>query len=141
MKLTDKATNKILVRAYTNSEWDNCNFAIIHVKNEWKETIRKREELTKPIVSFDKSFICIRYYDTSVSFYHREDEWLEELLGDEYWSFVELDDNEEKDFYVPENKLETYCVSMFSNGVFMYSAFGKHTGEEFWTETMNINKI
>lgn len=31
MKITEKSTDKILVRAYTDSEWDNCNFAIIHI--------------------------------------------------------------------------------------------------------------
>lgn len=47
-------------------------------KNEWKETMRKREELTKSIASFDKSFVCVRYYDTSVSFYYKSNELLEE---------------------------------------------------------------
>lgn len=141
MKITEKSTDKILVRAYTDSEWDNCNFAIIHICDKWKDIMITREEYTSFISSSDNSFASVRYYDTSVSFYHKDNELLEELLGDGYWSFVELDDNEEKDFSVPDNKLDTYCVSMFPNGVFMYSAFGKHTNEEFFTEELRLSDL
>lgn len=40
MKLSDKATAHILVKA--NSEWDNCEFAIIHLSEEWKTEQAKR---------------------------------------------------------------------------------------------------
>jgi hypothetical protein len=36
MKLSDKATAHVLLKAGTNSEWDNCNFAIIHITEDWK---------------------------------------------------------------------------------------------------------
>lgn len=48
MKLSDKATAHILVKANTNSEWDNCGFAIIHLSEEWKRT-GKRLALVKPL--------------------------------------------------------------------------------------------
>lgn len=141
MKITEKATDKILVRAYTNSEWDNCNFAIIHINDKWKDRMRKRIKLITPIASEDKAFAAVQYYDTSVHFYHEEEEWLDTILGSRYWSFVELDDAEEKDFPVPENRLNIYRLSLFSNGVLMYAAWGKHTQEEFFTEELILSEI
>lgn len=141
MKTTEKATDKILVKAYTDSEWDKCNFAIIKIDNQWKDAMLKREENTNTISASDKSFAYTRYYDTSISFYHKDDEWLNDILGSACWSYVELDDDEEKELSIPENRLIAYCVSMFSNGVLMYTAFGKHTNEEFFTEEVCLSDL
>jgi hypothetical protein len=40
MKLSDKPTAHVLLKAGTNSEWDNCNFAIIHITEDWKRTAK-----------------------------------------------------------------------------------------------------
>ncbi len=48
MKTTDKATAYLLVKANTNSEWDSCEFAIVHITDEWKREQAKRLEAVKP---------------------------------------------------------------------------------------------
>ena len=49
MKLSDKTTAHILVKANTNSEWDNCEFAIIHLSEEWKKEQNKAIVTRKPV--------------------------------------------------------------------------------------------
>ncbi len=41
MKLSDKPTAYVLLKAGTNSEWDNCNFAIVHITEDWKKEQQK----------------------------------------------------------------------------------------------------
>ena len=110
MKLSDKTTAHILVKANTNSEWDNCEFAIIHLSEEWKKEQVKRLALVKPLEG-NHYFCSMNYYDTAVDFYRTgEDDNpnIEELLNGKEWVFVELDEQEQETFTVPENRLDCY---------------------------------
>ncbi len=73
MKTSDKPTAHILVRASTNSEWDCCDFAIIHLSEEWRKLQEKRLEAVKPFAN-DYSFQSMRFYDGSVDFFQSGDE-------------------------------------------------------------------
>lgn len=44
MKILDKPTTHILIKANTNSEWDCCEFAVIHLSEEWKKLQATRFE-------------------------------------------------------------------------------------------------
>lgn len=48
MKVSDKPTGRILVRANSNSEWDSCEFAIVSISEKWKEEQLQRLEIIKP---------------------------------------------------------------------------------------------
>ena len=143
MKLSDKTTAHILVKANTNSEWDNCEFAIIHLSEEWKKEHEKRLALVKPLEG--NSYFCsMNYYDTAVDFYRTgEDDNpnIEELLNGKEWVFVELDEQEQETFTVPENRLDCYRLVLRANGTGYYTAYGKHTSEEFWTEEFLLTKL
>ncbi|MDY5823619.1 MAG: hypothetical protein SPJ99_02005 [Candidatus Coprenecus sp.] len=140
MKRTEKATDTILVKAYTNSEWDRCDFAIVHCGEAWKNLIRKRMEAIQPIAE-DSELCSVRYYDASVDFFQTDDKDILKLLEQEDWTFIEMDEDEERTLVSPENRLDTYRLYIFPKGGFMYSAFGKHTGEEFWTEELTFTDI
>ncbi len=47
MKKSIKATEYLLIKAKTNCEWDNGDFAIIHITDDWKQTQQKRLEAVK----------------------------------------------------------------------------------------------
>lgn len=140
MKRAEKATDTILVRAYTNSEWDRCDFAIVHCGEMWRNIIRKRMEAIQTI-SEDSELCSVRYYGASVDFFQTEDEDILKLLEQEDWTFIEMDEDEERTLATPENRLDTYRLAILPKGGFMYSAFGKHTGEEFWTEELPLADI
>ncbi|WP_447951660.1 hypothetical protein [Chryseobacterium koreense] len=143
MKLSDKSTAHILVKANTNSEWDNCEFAIIHISEEWKQEQAKRLALVKPLEG-NLYFCSMNYYDTAVDFYRtgeNDNPNIEELLNGKEWVFVELDEQEQEAFTVPENRLDCYRLVLRSNGTGYYTAYGKHTSEEFWTEEFLLTQL
>ena len=68
MKISDKPTEHILVKAHSNSEWDSCEFAIITISEKWKEEQLKRLEIVKPFVE-DYNFQSLNFYEGSADFY------------------------------------------------------------------------
>ena len=143
MKLSNKPTAFLLVKAYTNSEWDSCDFAIVQLSEEWKKEQAKRIAAVKPFVN-DYNFQSLNYYDTAVDFYRTgEDDQpdLEKLLAEKEWAFVELDENEQDNFTIPENPLDCYRLMVYKNGYAIYKAYGKHSGEEFWTEDFSLTQL
>lgn len=143
MRLSDKPTGYLLLKAGTNSEWDNCNFAIIHITEDWKKEQKKR---LKAILSFadDYHFQSVNYYDTSVDFFKADDENnpnLDLLLTDKTMVFIELDKEELEGLSVPENRMDCYRLVIYRAGTAQYTAYGKHTGEEFYTEDFSLNEI
>ena len=142
MKTSDKPTAHILVRARTNSEWDCCDFAIIHLSEEWRKLQKKRIEAVKPFGD-DYNFQSMRFYDGSVNFFQSKDEGpdVEELLADKQWVFVDLDDSELDELTSPENSLDFYKIVIYREGNARYEAFGKHTNEEFWTNEFPLQQL
>jgi|SRR5690606_37770608 len=143
MKLSDKPTAYILLRAGTNSEWDNCDFAIVHITENWKTEQQKRLKAVEPFED-DYYFQSMNYYDTAVDFYTVDDEDnpdLEKWLGEKPMVFVEVDKDELETLSVPENRLDCYRLVLYKTGTAMYKAYGKHTSEEFYTEEFSITPI
>lgn len=143
MKTTDKATAHILVKANTNSEWDNCEFAIVHLSEQWKKEQAQRLELVKPFAE-DFNFQSLNYYDTAVDFYRTGEEDqpdIETMLAGKEWVFVELNEEEQEAFAVPENRLDCYRLVVYRSGNALYKAYGKHTSEEFWTEEFSLHQL
>ena len=143
MKISDKPTDRILVKASTNSEWDNCEFAIIHLSKQWKKTQAERLEWVMPLR--DKPQLCsLTFRDTAVDFYVVDEENpldIEQLLNGKEWVFVELDEQEQETFSSTENKLDCYRLIIQPNGIGYYRAYGKHTNEEFWTEEFSLTQL
>lgn len=143
MKQSDKATGYILVKAGTNSEWDNCRFAIISLSEQWKKEQAQRLELLRPFAD-DYNFRSLNYYDAAVEFYGsggNNQQVIDELLKGREWVFVEFEGGEQEEFILPENRIDCYRLVLSANGTGYYSAYGKHTGEEFWAEVFSIAEI
>lgn len=143
MKTTNKTTAHILIKATTNSEWDNCEFAIVHLSKEWKKEQARRLEAVNPFAE-DFNFQSLNYYDTAVNFYRIDDNDqpdIEKILAGKEWVFVELNEEEQETFSIPENRLDGYSLVVNRNGSALYKAYGKHTGEEFWTEKFSLQQL
>ena len=41
MNISKTPTTHLLVRAYTNSEWDSCDFALSPLPSKWLEKVKK----------------------------------------------------------------------------------------------------
>lgn len=142
MKISDKPTVHILIKADTNSEWDCCEFAVIRLSDEWRKLQAKRLEAVKPFAEAC-SFQSIRFYDGAVEFYQPgdEDPNMEELLVDREWIFVELEDDELGKLTSPENSLDFYKIVIYRDGNARYEAFGKHTNEDFYTNEFPLQQL
>lgn len=143
MKTSSLPTDFMLLRAYTNSEWDECHFALIYCTREWKERMKQRLQAVQPFAE-DYNFCSMNFYDTSVDFYRTDEDGqpdIHTLLGEKDWAFVELDEDEQDKFLPPESALDTYRLRLYRNGTVMYSAYGKNTGEEFYTEEFSVTDI
>ena len=143
MKTASNITDYILVKADTNSEWDNCHFALIHCTAEWKEQMQQRLETVQSVEN-EIGFASLNYYDTSVDFYRADEKAqteINQVLGEKDWTFVELDENERETFPVPENRLDTYRLSLYRYGTAIYTAHGKHSGDEFYTSEFPVSAI
>lgn len=143
MKISQTPTEYLLIKAGTNSEWDNCNFAIVHITEEWKKEQVKRLEAVKPFTE-DYNFQSLNYYDTAVDFYTADEDHNPDLyqwLENKSMAYVEISKSELETLSVPENRLDCYRLVVYKTGTALYKACGKHTNEEFWTEEFSLTSL
>ena len=140
MKTSLTPTEYLLIKAMTNSEWDDCDFAIIHITDDWKQTQKKRLEAVKPLEN-DYDLKWLNYTDTNIEFFKFSEEHYPEIqkwLSERSRIFIELEKDDLKRLLQPENSLNCYQMQVYKNGNTIYNAFGKHTIEEFWTEEFSL---
>ena len=73
MKISQNPTEYLLIKGMTNSEWDDCGFAILHITDEWKKTQKKRLKVVK-LVENDDDLKWLNYADTNVEFFKFSEE-------------------------------------------------------------------
>lgn len=141
MKLSQQPTDYILVKATCQSEWDNCDFAIIYGGKAWLKWLQARLDAAQKVQDFN-DFRSLKFFDDSIGFYVSDDDEVDALLEEwQEWAFVELEDGEEDGFTIPESRLDCYSLSLFHNGLGQYVAYGKHTGEEYYTQRIPFGEI
>ncbi len=143
MKTATYITDYVLLKADTNSDFDTCHFAVIHCTKEWRERMQQRLNALQTVES-EMGFVSLKFYDTSVDFYRideNEQPDIQALLGGKDWAFVELEENEQDTFLVPESRLDCYRLSLYQYGTAIYTAYGKHSGDEFFTTEFSVPDI
>jgi hypothetical protein len=144
MKRTNNKTDYILMRANTISEWDDCDFAIIHITNEWVQLLEKRLHAINPFTG-DNSFYHLSYWESPEGFYKNPDDEMQSadeiLHANEDWCFVLLEENELEKFPVPENSLDAQQLMVDRYGNASYKAYGKYSNEEFYTADIKITAL
>jgi hypothetical protein len=145
MKRSTTPTSHIFILADTASEWDNCDFAILELTEEWRSKMRLRLNALERFDA-DDEFCGIRYWDSSLELYQNpEDEGNglpKDMLEDgEVWCYIILEDGEPDSFKVPESWLSASMLTIYAYGTAVYSASGKHTGEEFWTKGFDVDQL
>lgn len=147
MKISETPTDKIIVKAYTNSEWDRCEFALITLKEGFFEWLQKSVKIAASIALEDRYFYEISFLeDKSITnFYILNEEekpdlsFLEE--NDKDWAFVELSAEEEISFFEPENRIICRKIIFDKYGYFYVKAFGKYSEDEFYTEEILFDTL
>ncbi|WP_199119910.1 hypothetical protein [Pedobacter sp. ASV28] len=139
MKKSITPTPYLLVRARTNSEWDTCEFVLVGIDEEWRDMMAKRMDHIEDFVK-DTYFASHVYWESPLGFFANSiDDGL--LARDQDWVYVTLEEGEIDKFSNPENTLDTFQFVISKHKGGQYRAFGKHTGEEFWTEDFDLEEI
>lgn len=141
MKISTTPTNHLLVRAYTCSDWDDCDFAVISCDHAWRERMVSRLEAAggfKP----DESFLSFHYIDNSVEFYVSQDETFFDGLPESGAPlFIEPEKDEETSFKTPETYMDSGRLVIDRNGSAHYARYAKYTGDEFFTDSFSLPDI
>jgi hypothetical protein len=151
MKISQKPTEYILVRAHTNSEWDICDCALVTIDNiannhyhEWRKLDTKANLLKNeyPIM------LSIEVFTHNVEFLDLvgvDDKWEESLLVEQLpkqgWAFVEIEENDEHITYKPTQTIQGHTIKFYGESQVVWTGLGKHTGEEFFTDTISLADI
>lgn len=143
MKITTNFTNHILVKAYTTSEEDVCNFAIINVNKHLIDILSKGQDVVQKIHA-NNDLLYVAYLNNSINFYVAKDDFnLDQFLEGKSWSFVEFEENEtcEQLFEVLQNKFDLHILKVYRDNQVCWSVWEKYTNEEFYTSEMPADKI
>ena len=89
MNISKTPTTHLLVRAYTNSEWDSCDFALITLTEQWLEKVKKVAQQVSTLKS-DPDFVNLSFYEARTDFYTLSDEEQPDLsfLEERTWAFI-----------------------------------------------------
>lgn len=145
MKLSEKPTDFLMLKARTSSQWDNCDFVIVEVSTSWQELMLRRLALLEDFKS-DVYFFSHVYWDAPEGYFiyeHQQEDSISSFLADyqSEWCFIELKQDELDDLTIPENKLEAHQIVLTASGGMHYKAYGKHSGESFWTESIDLPSV
>jgi|SRR5215217_1130434 len=147
MRITTCATDYVIIRALTKSDWDQCNFALLHLTPDWDLVMSQRLLALQPFRG-DLHFYCHTYWDSPLGYHicsHESD--IGQLLLNleeqhETWAFVELDDLDEPGrMQLPESDLDTHMLMINADSSAFYMCFGKHSSDEYSTEGFNLNVL
>lgn len=138
MKKSTTPTNLIAVKALTSSEWDNIDFVLIDLSPGFIEWLGSKSDLAKRLGAEDENFFSIEYHYYPRGWYvDTSDEPLFEEDQDE-WFYVELEPGEQ--LTEGEQRISVSTI-LFTEYGFSLSGTGKHTGESFWTDTVDAAQL
>lgn len=143
MNISHIPTDFIFVRAQTNSDWDNCTYAIISVSSEWKKEQAHRIQFLKALESC-ANFNAAYFFNAEVQFFSSDDELSEILSGFDQlmdWCFLQITQEEINHLYAPESIIDASCICLDALGNGTYKAWGKYSRDEFYTEQFPIEEI
>ena len=144
MEKVSYVTNRILVKASTDSERDDCTFAIIYTTKQWIKLLAKRSSWLIPFKN-DDLFYSLTFWDAHVDFFvHTGNDVEDPLYGsdlmepDEILSHVSVTESELNRFKRPGNKIRGHQLNIMRDGYMQFLAWGYRPGEKFYTERLSI---
>nr|DAF03237.1 MAG TPA: hypothetical protein [Caudoviricetes sp.] len=133
----------IIVKAFTDSDWDTCDYALIKIDGN---TIGRIQEQQKAIGNLMKdsrgimnSFCKMCFYTSIVEFYCFDEEVITEDENNlEKPYIIDLSEEQLQKLLTPEARLELYKYELYSYNSLRFTAYGKYSGDEFYTDDFDI---
>ena len=134
----------IIVKAFTDSDWDYCDYALIRL--DGSNTIGKIQEQQKAISNLMNdsrgimnSFCKMCFYTHIVDFYCFDEEIItEEETNLEKPYIIDLSEEQLQKLLTPEARLELHKYELYSYNSLRFTAYGKYSGDEFYTDDFDI---
>jgi len=132
----------MIIKASTNSDWDDADFAIIALTPSFKTLMYQRLSTVK-LFEADESFHNLCYWDSPLGYYcnSKNNLYPETIIlpGDD-WAFIHLDTGEEQTFTKIKNPLEGHQLLISKQGFANFKAYSQNTCEDYFTECFSIEK-
>lgn len=140
MKIQKSKTNKILMRAYTTSDWDNCDCAIVDT-SDLEKIVNKWDKFSSDMKEFEEDFSII-FSIYGVDFYEIQDESIEDILNGNDIVFIEIDEKEFDKFLKETEQIAAYPkMEISKNGIAYLRSSTKHTQDECYTVDFTIEQM
>lgn len=151
MKLSNKPTGYIVVPARLASEWDTCDYCLItyddKTLDKWKAYSKAIDDL-KENVQYPTEIHRLSIWEGGIDFFNLSDsdddqevvKHLDQQNGFPF-AYVTLSEGEEEELLKPEQRVDCLQVNFYLGRSISFIGFGKHTGEEFWTNDIEIDKL
>ena len=136
-----KKYKNILVDAQSNSEWDGCDYALIPFDKQdierWINILEQLQKLTAEI----KEEATLTLYDHDAIYYNNIEQNEKIEVDRSGWVLIDLSYDELESLSVPEQKLDCHRTKITSSGYVYFTAYGKYTSEEFFTDEILIEDL
>lgn len=136
----------LIVQASTNSDWDCCEFAIIPIDmislKYWNKVSAVAQNIPKELgLTYGSGLLSL--FENYATFYRDIEEIDDYSTQVKQGVFVvaDLDDDFINELSVPENSIDGDSIRFDFYGNVSFKAWGKHSGEEFWTADIPLKDI
>lgn len=140
MKKSKNPTNTRLLKGYCGDDFQICPAAILTITPEVVEKWKLWDKIASETKEKYTEFVSSEYIGVDIQFLGGLSENLDETLEKEGDIWVTLTGKKNELFLIDE-KIWGTAVNVSGGGYISFSGQGKHSGIEFWTESININDL
>lgn len=143
MKVSNTNPTHLLVKAYSDSEWALCDFALIELPTDWRTRYEEYLKTLETLTTYDSlSAAYFNGYYTDY-FVYDEDKYpkISKLLGEYHWYPVILTAEEVAQFTQIEDRLELFRDIVYRNGDISYNAVSKYGNDVYYTENIRLEEL
>jgi len=143
MQLTAFRTKHIIFKAEAFDRYSPINCAIVNIAAIADSLINAHiaANLLKPVTAFSN----ISFLNSAPDFLHldtKEHEWMEELLENKIWSFIETTEEELDELVLKQQvRTESGLLIVSSDEKFRFVAYAKYSGIEIATEQFTLEPL
>lgn len=146
MKLSKERTGYIIIPAVSNSEWDTCTHVLVTYNEQTLKRWQEYADALQGIVSNSKyphEIYCITIWE-AFTFLNLDEEEYEEIydeIKESGFAYVDLKSGELDYIDMPEQAIDTMQLKIDTGAELCFLGYGKHTGEEFWSNKIPLNNL
>lgn len=146
MKPSKKPTGNIIIPANSNSEWDTCTHVLVTYNEETLKRWQDYANALQGIISntkYPQEIHCLTIWESCLFLKLDEEEYAEiyDKVKKSGFVYVDLKKGELDNLDLVEQSVDVIELKIYREGNLSFSGYGKHTGEEFWSNKVPLDKL